>query len=171
MKALLHTLFAIIAALLAALGAALVSWRCDPRIGSAFVNSVVNPWLLRRGLAGGVHSEIGPLEHVGRKSGIRRLTPIHPKPTPDGFRVMVPLGAQSEWARNVLAAGHCRLQLRGQLYELEEPRLVSARRVTDLPRPVRAVTASLGIRYLTLRTVTVRPGTLEPLRPHAQAGT
>ena len=81
-------------------------WRRNPRIGTAFVNSVVNPALLRRGLAGYGRSEIGTLEHVGRKSGVRRLTPVHPEPTPTGFRIIVPLGMRSEWARNVIAAGH-----------------------------------------------------------------
>ena len=74
------------------------------------------PRLLQRGLAGGAKSEIGTLEHFGRMSGVRRLTPVHPEPTPAGFRVMVPLGSHSQWARNVLAAGHCRLQLHDVVY-------------------------------------------------------
>ena len=156
----MRTTIAVIAASTAAAGTAITAWRRDPRIGSAFANRVVNPWLLRRGLAGGAHSEIGPLEHIGRRSGIRRLTPVHPEPTPQGFRVMVPLGARSEWARNVIAAGRCRLQLHGQVYELAEPRLIPASAVTDLPRLVRAVMARLGFEYVTLRTVGVVPGTL-----------
>lgn len=144
----------------AALGAAFVAWRRDPRIGSAFVNSVVNPWLLRRGFAGGRHSEIGSLEHVGRRSGIRRLTLVHPEPTRGGFRVMVPLGTQSEWAKNVLAAGCCRLQLHEQVYELDEPKLVRADEVQDLPGLARGVMGALGFRYLTLRTVNVTTGAL-----------
>ena len=95
-------------------------------------------------------------------SGIRRLTPVHPEPTPDGFRVVVPLGARSEWARNVIAAGHCRLQLHGQVYELAEPILVSPGRVSGLPRVIRRAMAAVGFEYLRLRTVGVEPGTLEP---------
>ena len=144
----------------AALAAAAIVWRRDPRIGSAFVNTVVNPWLLEGGLAGGRHSEIGPLEHVGRRSGIRRLTPVHPERTADGFRVMVPLGTHSEWARNVVAAGHCRLGLHEQVHELADPMLIPANQVTDLPRVIRAVMGALGFEYLTLRTVSVEAGTL-----------
>jgi deazaflavin-dependent oxidoreductase (nitroreductase family) len=151
---------AIIAIATEAIGVAVFIWRRDPRIGSAFVNSAVNPWLLRRGLAGGAHSEIGPLEHVGRKSGIRRLTPVHPEATAEGYRVMLPLGAHSEWARNVVAAGRCRLQLHGQVYELADPRLIPSNDVTDLPRVVRAFMAALGFQYLSLRTVGAEPGTL-----------
>lgn len=148
----------LIAALGAALGAGLVVWRRDPRIGSGLVNTVVNPWLLERGLTGGKHSEIGPLEHIGRRSGTVRLTPVHPEPTTTGFRFVVPLGEQSQWARNVLAAGRCRLQLHDQIYELAEPRFVSPSELTDLPRFLRTVMAALGFRYLVLETVGTEPG-------------
>jgi hypothetical protein len=150
-----------IAAVGAALGAGLIASRRDPRIGSAFVNRAVNPWLLERGLAGGQHSEIGPLEHVGRRSGIVRLTPIHPEPTATGFRFVVPLGSESEWAKNVLAAGRCRIGLHEQVYELAAPRWVSPAELEDLPNPLRACMAALGFRYLVLETVAVTPGRLE----------
>jgi deazaflavin-dependent oxidoreductase (nitroreductase family) len=159
-ESLLRSILAIIVTTMAALAAATLVWRRDPRIGSAFVNTAVNPWLLERGLAGGAHAEIGPLEHIGRKSGIRRLTPVHPEPTPEGFRVMVPLGSHSEWARNVVAAGSCRLQLHERTYELADPRLIPAGEVADLPRVIRAVMRALGFEYLTLRTVSVEPGAL-----------
>jgi deazaflavin-dependent oxidoreductase (nitroreductase family) len=139
-----------------------VYWRRNPRVGTRFVNAVVNPGLVRRGLAGGEKSELGTIEHVGRKSGIRRLTPVHPEPTPDGFRIVVPLGQHSEWARNVLAAGHCRLQLHERVYELDEPALIQAGAAADLPGIVRGVMQALGFQYLTLRTFAVSPGTLEP---------
>jgi hypothetical protein len=150
-----------IAALGPALGAGLVAWRRDPRIGSAWVNRAVNPWLLERGLAGGQHSEIGPLEHIGRRSGIVRLTPVHPEPTATGFRFVVPLGTQSEWARNVLAAGRCRIGLHEQVYELARPRFVSPAELDDLPKPMQACMVALGFRYLVLETVAVAPGRLE----------
>jgi hypothetical protein len=156
-----RTFIAVSVIMAAAIGAVLVAWRRDPRIGSALVNTAVNPWLLEHGMAGGPHSEIGPLEHVGRRSGIRRLTPVHPEPTTTGFRFVVPLGAQSEWARNVLAAGRCRVQLHEQVHELAEPRFVSPSELTDLPRVLRAIMTALGFRYLVLETVAVAPGRLE----------
>jgi deazaflavin-dependent oxidoreductase (nitroreductase family) len=150
------------AALAGILGGAVLVWRRNPRLGTTFVNSVVNPMLVRRGLAGGEGSEIGTLEHVGRRSGIRRLTPVHPEVTPEGFRILVPLGPHSEWARNVLAAGHCRVQLHDLVYELDEPTLVPTSKVEGLPRPVRAVMASLGFAYLELHSFAVGSGSLEP---------
>ena len=136
-------------------------WRRNPRIGTAFVNSVVNPALLRRGLAGYGRSEIGTLEHVGRKSGVRRLTPVHPEPTPTGFRIIVPLGMRSEWARNVVAAGHCRLLLHDKVLDLDEPAMVDAGEAQDLPWPLGRVLAALGFQYLNLRTFASHPGSLE----------
>lgn len=141
-------------------GAAIV-WRRNPRLGTRFANDVVNPWLLRRGLAGPTASELGTIEHIGRTSGIRRLTPVHPEPTADGFRIMVPLGEHSEWARNVLAAGHCRLQWRDTVYDLDEPSMIPACDAEHLPRPVRAPMNALGFEYLRLRTFGAKPATLD----------
>lgn len=154
-------------ALVATVGATVAVWRRDPRVGSAFVNSVVNPRLVGRGLAGGAKSEIGTLEHVGRTSGIRRLTPVHPEPTPEGFRIMVPLGPHSQWARNVLTAGHCRLQLHDTVYDLDEPAMIPASEVHGLPSAVRRGMAALGFEYLTLRTFSSTPGALEPAEADA----
>jgi deazaflavin-dependent oxidoreductase (nitroreductase family) len=132
-------------------------WRHDRRVGTAFVNSVVNPVLLRRGLAGNGRSEIATLEHVGRRSGMKRLTPVHPGATQQGFRIVVPLGMQSEWARNVIAAGHCRIQLHDQVFDLDEPAMVDAGEAKDLPWPLRRVMAVLGFKYLYLRTFAAHP--------------
>lgn len=132
-------------------GAAAV-WRRHPRMGTGFVNAVVNPALVRRGFAGSGRSEVGTLEHVGRTSGVLRLTPVHPEPTAHGFRVVVPLGVESEWARNVLAAGHCRLTLHDQVFELDEPEMVDASAVDDLPWVLRRIMGMLGFRYLFLKT-------------------
>lgn len=151
------------AALAGLAGGAVILWRRNPRVGTRIMNSVVDPWLLRRGLAGGAVSELGTLEHIGRRSGIRRLTPVHPEPTATGFRIVVPLGGQSEWARNVLAAGHCRVQLHELVYELDEPRMVRAGSATDLPRVVRGLISVLGFQYLELRTFGTRPDSLDPV--------
>ncbi len=154
-------------------GAALVTaaraWRRHPRVGTVFVNTVVNPVLVRRGLTGGGRSELGTLEHVGRRSGMVRLTPVHPEPTPNGFRILVPLGMQSEWARNVLAAGHCRMELHDQVFVLEQPVMIDAGAAADLPDPVRRLMAALGFMYLDMRVASADPGSLADLAAVAVA--
>ena len=117
------------------------------------MNRIVDPWIEGHGVFRGSHGELGLIEHIGRKSGTVRRTPVHPMPTADGFRIIVPIGDKSEWARNVLAAGHCRLELGDRHLELDEPVLEQPADVPALPRPVRALFESLGFRYLRLRTL------------------
>jgi deazaflavin-dependent oxidoreductase (nitroreductase family) len=155
--------FGALATLIVVAAGTAVYWRRNPRLGTRFMNAVVNPGLIRRGLVGVEKSELGMIEHIGRKSGTRRLTPVHPEPTTEGFRIVVPLGPHSEWAQNVLAAGHCRLQLHDTVYELDEPAMIGAREAPDLPLPVRGLIGALGFEYLTLHTFDSRTGTLEPI--------
>ena len=137
-------------------------WRRHPRFGARWVNQVVDPWLVRRGLVSGSKGEIGLMEHVGRKTGVVRVTPVHPVPTAVGFRFIVPLGVESQWAQNVLAAGHSRLQVGELVHELVEPRLVLPSEVEGIPKlPAQAMTW-LGFRYLIVRRSAERQGTLEP---------
>jgi deazaflavin-dependent oxidoreductase (nitroreductase family) len=141
-----------LAAAVSGLYAAARWWRHNPRTGAAFVNRTINPRLERGGLIRSSRGELALVEHVGRQSGIVRRTPVHPVPTADGFRIVVPIGEQSEWVRNVLAAGHCRLVLGDRLLQLDEPVLETPAEVPGLPRPARALFGWLGFRYLRLRT-------------------
>jgi deazaflavin-dependent oxidoreductase (nitroreductase family) len=142
------------------IGGALLWWRRHPRAGAGWVNRVANPWLLRTGVPAHTRGEIGLLEHVGRKSGAVRVTPVHPAPTASGFRIIVPLGGESQWARNVVAAGHCRLQVGDEVFELDEPRLISPMLVEGLPAVVAHLTEWLGFRYLALHQFARRAGSL-----------
>jgi hypothetical protein len=159
MRKLLVAVAGITAALVAGFA---IYWRWFPRAGLRWTNERFNPWLVEHGWSGAGRSEIGTLEHFGRQTGTRHLTPIHPVPTAEGFRVVVPLGDKSQWARNVLAAGHCRIQLRDVVHELDEPVLVRAVDVRELPRPVRWAEERLGFRYLLLHRFAEHAGELEP---------
>ena len=152
----------LIAGALVAAGAGMVvAWRRNPRIGTRFTNEVLNPFLVERRISGGGRSGLGTLEHVGRRTGTRHLTPIHPVPTAAGFRITVPLGPKSEWARNVLAAGHCRMQLHDTIYDLDEPVLLAAGELPDVATPAAWVLDRLGVQYLQLRRFASRPGSLD----------
>ena len=143
-------------------------WRTDRRAGTRFVNGVIDPWLQQRGLISRSGDELGLVEHVGRTSGIIRRTPIHPMPTADGYRIIVPIGEQSQWARNVLAAGRCRLVLGDRIIELDQPVLETPAEVPGLQPIVRALFDRLGFRYLRLRTV-VRAATAVPVEREPMA--
>jgi hypothetical protein len=60
----------------------------------------------------------------------------------------------------VLAAGHCRLQVHDLVYELDEPTIIAASQVDDLPLAVRRLAGRLGFEYLTLHRFGVAPGAL-----------
>jgi deazaflavin-dependent oxidoreductase (nitroreductase family) len=147
-------------ALVAFLVATAAWWRRHPRFGSNWVNRVVDPWVVREGFVAKSEGEIGLIEHVGRKSGIVRVSPVHPVPTEDGFRIVVPLGLESEWAHNVLTAGRCRLQIGETVYELDEPMLISPMLVEEIPPMVQHLMVWLGFQYLQLRRFAEAPGTL-----------
>jgi deazaflavin-dependent oxidoreductase (nitroreductase family) len=117
---------------------------------------------VRQGIISKSEGEIGLLEHVGRKSGVVRVTPIHPVPTETGFRIIVPLGEESQWAQNVLAAGHCRVQVGDVVHELDEPVLVAPSTVEGVPAIAGRAMEWLGFRYLALRRFAEHPGALEP---------
>jgi hypothetical protein len=135
-------------------------WRRHPRFGASWVTRVADPWLVRQGIVDKSEGEIGLIEHVGRKSGIVRVSPVHPVRTSDGFRIIVPLGLESQWARNVLTAGRCRLQLGDVVYELDEPMLISPMLVDEIPPVAQRVMEWLGFKYLQLHRFAEAPGRL-----------
>lgn len=147
----------VLLSVLVSVGASLgVSWLRNRRLGSGLANKYLNPLVMRAGLVDTRRSQIGMLEHVGRVSGTVRWTPVKPFATTDGFRIVVPLAGESQWARNVLAAGHCRLEFRGVTYDLDEPRLVPARECPDLAAPIRLASSAVGFSFMRLHKFVVR---------------
>jgi hypothetical protein len=63
----------------------------------------------------------GMLTHVGRKSGRADRTPVNVFRTPEGFLIALTYGRESQWVRNVLAAGKCELETQGVRYRLSAP--------------------------------------------------
>jgi deazaflavin-dependent oxidoreductase (nitroreductase family) len=151
----------ILGALVSAAVGAVAWWRRNRRFGTSYVNRVIDPWLVRQGIVSKSEGELGLLEHVGRKSAVMRVTPVHPVATESGFRIVVPLGEESHWARNVLAAGHCRIQVGEVVHELDEPVLVAPSSVDGMPPFAARAMDWLGFRYLVLRRFAEHPGTLE----------
>jgi deazaflavin-dependent oxidoreductase (nitroreductase family) len=66
----------------------------------------------------------GILTHVGRKSGRVYRTPVNVFRAPEGFLIALTYGRESEWVKNVLAAGGCELETRGVKYQLSAPTVV-----------------------------------------------
>jgi deazaflavin-dependent oxidoreductase (nitroreductase family) len=65
------------------------------------------------------------VRHVGRSSGREYQNPVSAYPLGDGFVIPVLYGAQSQWVRNVMAAGRFTLRTKGRDYLLERPELIA----------------------------------------------
>jgi len=86
----------------------------------------------------------GILTHVGRKSGRLYRTPVNVFRATDGFLIALTYGRESEWVRNVLAAGGCELETRHVLYQLSAPTIVHDPTRRRFPLFVRIVLRLIG---------------------------
>ena len=65
------------------------------------------------------------VRHVGRTSGRAYQNPVSAYPLGDGFVIPVLYGTQSQWVRNVMAAGRFTLRTKGRDCPLERPELIA----------------------------------------------
>ena len=86
----------------------------------------------------------GILTHVGRKSGKLYRTPVNVFRATEGFLIALTYGRESEWVRNVLAAGGCELETRYVLYQLTAPIIVHDPTRRRFPLFVRIVLRLIG---------------------------
>ena len=95
----------------------------------------------------------GILTHVGRKSGKLYRTPVNVFRATNGFIVALTYSSESEWVKNVLAAGGCELKTRGNEYHLSSPQVVRDPTRQRFPIPVRLVLRIVGAdEYMELST-------------------
>jgi deazaflavin-dependent oxidoreductase (nitroreductase family) len=95
----------------------------------------------------------GILTHVGRKSGKVYRTPINVFRASNGFVIALTYSSQSEWVKNVVAAGGCELKTRGKKYQLASPNVVHDPTRRRFPVPVRVVLWIVGAdEYMELST-------------------
>ena len=91
--------------------------RSIARLNKAGLNRVTvhaAPWL----------PGFGVVIHRGRRSGRTYRTPVNVFAAPGGYVIALTYGADSDWVRNVLAAGGCELVTRGRTVRLISPELV-----------------------------------------------
>jgi deazaflavin-dependent oxidoreductase (nitroreductase family) len=96
------------------------------------------------GLFAGWLPGFGILTHVGRKSGKVYRTPVNVFRASNDFIIALTYSSQSEWVKNVLAAGGCELKTRGKKYQLSAPRVVRDTTRRRFPFPVRTVFRVVG---------------------------
>jgi deazaflavin-dependent oxidoreductase (nitroreductase family) len=86
----------------------------------------------------------GILTHVGRRSGKVYRTPVNVFRAPEGFIIALTYSSQSEWVKNVIAAGSCELETVGRKYQLVAPNVVRDPTRRRFPVLVRLVLRVVG---------------------------
>jgi deazaflavin-dependent oxidoreductase (nitroreductase family) len=77
------------------------------------------------------------VSHVGRRSGRSYRTPVNLFRRGDGYVIALTYGADSQWVRNVLAAGGADIESRGRRLHLVDPEVVRDPARSVVPTPVR----------------------------------
>lgn len=97
------------------------------------MTKVLNP--LVRKLAGRPHFRMAAqVWHVGRRSGRTYMTPVGARLHGDVAVIPLTFGNQSDWSRNVRAAGGCSLRVNGRDYDATQPEFLSPREAKELVR-------------------------------------
>lgn len=83
------------------------------KVGLNRITRHVAPWMPGFGL----------VVHRGRRSGREYQTPVNVFPADDGFVIALTYGADTDWLKNVQAAGGCELRTRGRVLRVGSPRV------------------------------------------------
>ena len=96
--------------------------------------------------------------HVGRKSGRTYHTPVNAFRADGGYVIALTYGAESDWVKNVLAAGSCELLMRGRRVCLTDPRIYTDKTMSWAPLPVRLILGLIDApQYMLLSLAHPRP--------------
>jgi deazaflavin-dependent oxidoreductase (nitroreductase family) len=109
------------------------------------VTGLLAPWL----------PGLGVVVHLGRKSGKTYRTPVNVFPRPGGrYVVALTYGPDTDWVKNVMAAGGCELLTRGTHIELTAPQLFHDEARREIRVVERAILGLLHVYdFLELRAV------------------
>jgi deazaflavin-dependent oxidoreductase (nitroreductase family) len=120
-----------------------------PRSLARFNLRVTNPVLSR--VAGHLPG-FAILTHVGRRSGTTFETPVNIFRDGDRHVIALTYGRESQWVRNVVAAGGCEVLTRGRRLRLTEPEIVHDPERRLVPAPVRVPLSLVGVEdFMVLR--------------------
>lgn len=96
--------------------------------------------------------------HTGRRSGRTYRTPINAFHDGDDYIIALTYGANTDWVRNVQAAGACEIETRGRRISLANPRIVTDTSRRWAPPPVRLILTLIDApQYMRLTRVAPSP--------------
>ena len=111
---------------------------------------VLNPLIVK--VAGRRHFAMAAqIQHVGRRSGKAYVTPATAHLHGDVILIALTFGNQSDWARNVHAAGGCTIRISGRTYRATSPRFLSREEAAPLLRASFSPVQRAGMRMLGVR--------------------
>jgi deazaflavin-dependent oxidoreductase (nitroreductase family) len=87
-----------------------------------FNRSAANKVVVQYAGTPGAYASI--IRHRGRRSGASYETPIVPVATADGFVIALPYGPDTDWVKNLLAAGSAELVTEGATHAVDQPEVV-----------------------------------------------
>jgi deazaflavin-dependent oxidoreductase (nitroreductase family) len=91
--------------------------------------------------------------HVGRRSGRTSQTPVNMFRDGERYVFALTYGADSQWVKNVMAAGGCEVRTKGTAVRLCEPRIFTDPDRRLVPGPVRVALRLLDVNdFLSMRT-------------------
>ena len=91
------------------------------------------------------------IRHVGRRSGKPYVTPATARLHGDVILIALTFGNQSDWSRNVRAAGGCSIRVNGRDYHATNPELVGREDARDLINFTFSPLERAGFRLLGIR--------------------
>jgi deazaflavin-dependent oxidoreductase (nitroreductase family) len=96
----------------------------------------------------------GVVIHRGRRSGRLYQTPVSVFVTEDGYLFALTYGSDTDWVKNVLAAGGCELRTHGRAIKLSSPRLYHDESRRDIRTLERQVLRIIGVAdFLSVKSV------------------
>ena len=120
------------------------------RIAMRPMTRVLNP--LMRKFAGRRHVRMAAeVRHIGRRSGRAYVTPTGARVHGDVAAIPLTFGNQSDWAKNVRAAGGCSLKVNGEEYTAVAPQFVDRRDAGPLLKSAFGPVERAGFRLLGIK--------------------
>jgi deazaflavin-dependent oxidoreductase (nitroreductase family) len=88
------------------------------------LSKILNPAVAK--LAGRrFFATVAAIHHTGRRSGKRYVTPVGARVNGDVAIIPLTFGDQSDWVRNVRAAGNCRIRVIGKDHQAVRPQILN----------------------------------------------
>jgi deazaflavin-dependent oxidoreductase (nitroreductase family) len=116
------------------------------RVATRYVDPILLPIVAKL-------PSFGIVTHRGRKSGRTYHTPVNVFRRGDAYLFFLTYGSDVEWVKNVLASGSFTLEIRGQIVDLHEPRLITDPELRPAPAIARFIERRIAgaTQYLRVR--------------------